>query len=198
MEQGYQSTVSLKDNRITKYINQYNIYNEEVDPWKEFKILEFISSLSPYFPQNVVEKGPYEIEYDFVPGKRLTTMKESYFNEIRSLYEILNINGFAHGDPGYNNFIIDEYDHVHIVDFGQAYTTDDRGGEIIGTILEKYDENGHLVWEYIPPSTSYEKHVFPISKEFTSEMVDLLDGLYVNAEQYEEWMTKLFGEYGLC
>lgn len=82
IKQGCQSHVELDNMRINKYINTYDAYDEYVEPWREFKILEYISQLSPYFPQNVIEKGPYHIEYDYVEGEIMIELNKKYYIQV--------------------------------------------------------------------------------------------------------------------
>ena len=170
MKQGHQSYVELENGRVSKYIDNYNAYDEYVEPWREFKILEYISTISPFFPQNVIEKGPYHIEYDYIEGKNLTVLNRKYYIQIYNLYKLLNEHGFNHGDPNYDNFIIDNNDNIHIIDFGFAYTTENRGPLIFGCMICNNDEV-----EYTPPIQNYGYKTFPITKSFYEEIDNLID-----------------------
>jgi len=174
--QGYQSTVEVKNNRITKYINEYDTWDDLVKPWKEFKVLEYISKLSIFFPQNVIEKGPYVIEYDYVEGTIMKKLTENYFNQICNLYYILNKNGFNHGDCNIKNFIIDSNDKVHIIDFGQAYSKERK---LISGEIKDGEE-----WEYIPPKLSYETKEYLINEQFLNEIEELID----SADHTQAWV----------
>lgn len=163
MEQGEQSLVELKDGKVIKHINEYDVYDEFVEPWREFKILEYVQKLSPYFPQNVFERGAYIVGYDYIPGKRLEQMTDKYWNQIIALSKILAEHGFSHGDDSWDNYIIDENDNIHIIDFGQSNITKLRNKLIVGKILEVEDGNGNIIVKYIPPTESYQD--IPISNK---------------------------------
>lgn len=184
IKQGNQSHVELDSKRIIKYINTYDTYGDYVEPWREFKILEYISQLSPFFPQNVIEKGPYAVEYDYVEGKNMRVLNKKYYSQIYDLYKLLNIHGFNHGDPNYDNFIIDKNDNVHVIDFGLTYTTDERGPMIFGKMIYNEDEEEE---EYIPPNQSYEYKTFPVTESFEESIDNLID---IAEAEDENWRKK--------
>lgn len=132
IEQGLMSTVELVDgtNRIKKYINDLDAYDDPVILYAEYKILKYISKLSPFFPQNIQEHGPLIISYDYVLGHVLNNIVENLsvidqwkiICQIVKLYIILAKVDIFHGDTNLKNFIIDANGYVHIIDFGLSYS----------------------------------------------------------------------------
>lgn len=84
---------------------------------------------------------------------------------------MLNIHGFNHGDPNYDNFIIDKDDNVHIIDFGLAYTTKERGPRLFGHMIDEDDDDV----EYISPIHDYEYKTFPLTASFDIAIENLVD-----------------------
>ena len=58
MEQGQNSLIKKKGERVYKFINQFSL-GLEVDPYAECHLLKKVSKLGKEFPQKVICEGPY-------------------------------------------------------------------------------------------------------------------------------------------
>ena len=132
LEQGCMSTVKVIGDRIFKVINKRNIEGTIIPLYEEYKILKYVQKLGPEFPQNVKCEGPLSLSYDYVKGITLKSylqnneltvnMQKSLTLQYLLIHEKLISKGFYHQDPNYGNFIVDNDNKLHIIDFGMTKT----------------------------------------------------------------------------
>lgn len=136
MDQGHNSFVVLKDGRVNKYIHERGPYGSQIDPYHEYKILNYVQHFGPEFPQNVKCDGKFQLSYDYVPGVTLSryintglSVRESknILLQIFKIYHKLEEYGIRHGDFGLQNFVRDSHGVIHILDFGFAYLINHEG-----------------------------------------------------------------------
>lgn len=70
-QDGCNSFTRVQGNRLHKDIDSLDVWGDPVAAYREFKILEFVSKLSPYFPQNPQQHGPYALSYDYIPATKI-------------------------------------------------------------------------------------------------------------------------------
>ena len=128
LEQGCMSSVEVIDGRIFKTINKVNVEGTVIPLYEEYKILKYVQNLGPEFPQNVRCEGPLALSYDYKPGVTL----ESYLKNNQASFKLQKNLAFQfimiycklmnkciyHEDFNYRNFIIDDNNMLHIIDFG--------------------------------------------------------------------------------
>jgi len=125
MNQGNNSFVEKRGNRLYKSINLYGNYG----PFEECKLLKYVSKLGPEFPQHVKCEGLYQLSYDYIDGITLEQYMDYYSinpkkNQINILIQLLKINlklyqvGLYLCDQGVNNYILDDDGIIHVIDFG--------------------------------------------------------------------------------
>lgn len=95
---------------------------------EECKILKYVSTLGPEFPQNVKCHGKHGLSYDYTEG---LTLKEylkdieeyTYMDEVIVLIQLLKINkklfdaGIYLYDQHGDDFIVDNEGYIHVIDF---------------------------------------------------------------------------------
>lgn len=126
-QDGCNSFTKVQGNRLHKDIDSLDVWGDPVAAYREFKILEYVSKLSPYFPQNPQQHGPYLLSYDYIPATKIQgEFTGDQIHQVVTLLRILHENGFTHGDLSRDNILLDDQGRMHMVDFGASQVVGGR------------------------------------------------------------------------
>lgn len=207
MNQGLNSFFKKTNRRAYKTINPVNAYNEFVPHYEECKILKYVSKLGPEFPQNVLCEGYLRLSYDYIDGITVKQYISNYIdNNVKIpiqiqkniLYQIINIYtklfdvGFYHGDPGLDNFIINN-DIVYIIDFGFAYSPYRKPISVYEEpIYDEFDECDYQTYD--EPLDEYKDII--IKKDYQQFLIKIRECLddWADAELIEQDLYDLLSE----
>jgi tRNA A-37 threonylcarbamoyl transferase component Bud32 len=128
LKQGFMSTVEVIGDRIFKTIDKINVEGTVIPLYEEYKILKYVQTLGPEFPQNVKCERPLALSYDYIKGVTLEFYLENHQPSLKLqknlglqyilIYSKLMDKGIHHEDYNNRNIIMDENNMLHIIDFG--------------------------------------------------------------------------------
>ena len=136
--EGYFSKVFLCENLIDKikYAIKFCPKNEYIKyTYDEIRFLKKVQHPNIIRMKEYFEDDKYiYIVLEYIKNTRLDNYNEYIIAEIINTLEYIHSHGYIHGDLNINNILIDENNHIKIIDFGLSRLENEKESKILGDI----------------------------------------------------------------